>query len=97
MTSTVNASVDVGGGGYLEGTEAWVTESASDVPYLPGWPAVRAMDDASLQRVRTAFAEAARVCFRDLFLRSQPELLEPVPHLNLAPLRNALTRLDRWT
>jgi NADPH2 dehydrogenase len=48
------------GGGYLEGTEAWVTESASDVPYLPGWPAVRAMDDASLQRVRTAFAEAAR-------------------------------------
>jgi elongation factor G len=25
-----------------------------------------------------AFIEAARVCFRDLFMKSQPELLEPV-------------------
>jgi NADPH2 dehydrogenase len=48
------------GGGRIEGPAAWQTESASDVPYLPGWPEPRAMDAAALTRVRDAFAEAAR-------------------------------------
>ena len=48
------------GGGYLEGTAAWITESASDVPYLQGWPAVRAMDETALERVKVAFVEAAQ-------------------------------------
>lgn len=48
------------GGGYLEGAAAWVTEAPSNVPYLPGWPDVRAMDDAALKRVKHAFAKAAR-------------------------------------
>ncbi len=34
--------------GPIEGAGAWVTDSASAVPYLPGWPAPRAMDEAAL-------------------------------------------------
>lgn len=48
------------GGGLIEGEGAWQTESASAVPYLPGWPEPLAMDDAALDRVKRAFAEAAR-------------------------------------
>lgn len=48
------------GGGLIEGAEGWETESASAVPYLPGWPAPRPMDAAALDRVTAAFAEAAR-------------------------------------
>jgi 2,4-dienoyl-CoA reductase-like NADH-dependent reductase (Old Yellow Enzyme family) len=48
------------GGGRVEGIGAWEPESASDVPYLQGWPAPRPMDDAALARVTRAFAEAAQ-------------------------------------
>ena len=48
------------GGGRVEGVGAWVTESASDVPYLPGWPAPRPLDEAGLARVKAAFVDAAR-------------------------------------
>jgi NADPH2 dehydrogenase len=48
------------GAGWIDGPGAWQTESASAVPYLPGWPEPRAMDVAALARVRDAFAEAAR-------------------------------------
>lgn len=48
------------GGGNIEGEGSWQTESASAVPYLPGWPEPRAMDDAALARVKQAFADAAR-------------------------------------
>ena len=48
------------GGGLIEGAGGWATQSASAVPYLPDWPAPKAMDDADLTRVRDAFAEAAR-------------------------------------
>ena len=48
------------GGGLIEDEGVWETESASDIPYLPGWPAPRAMDDAALDRVKAAFVQAAR-------------------------------------
>ena len=48
------------GGGLIEGPDAWETECASAVPYLPGWPAPRAMDAAGMDRVKTAFADAAK-------------------------------------
>ena len=48
------------GGGRIEGEGAWVTESASDVPYLPGWPAPRPLDAEGLARVKAAFVAAAR-------------------------------------
>jgi NADPH2 dehydrogenase len=48
------------GGGRIEGQGAWVTESASDVPYLTGWPAPRPLDEAGLARVKAAFVAAAR-------------------------------------
>ncbi|MEM9047827.1 MAG: NADH:flavin oxidoreductase/NADH oxidase [Pseudomonadota bacterium] len=48
------------GGGQIEGAGAWVTDCASAVPYLPGWPEPRAMDEAALSRVKTAFVDAAR-------------------------------------
>jgi 2,4-dienoyl-CoA reductase-like NADH-dependent reductase (Old Yellow Enzyme family) len=45
------------GGGLIEGEGAWVTDAPSAVPYLPGWPEPRAMDDAALERVRNAFVD----------------------------------------
>ncbi|MDU8944230.1 NADH:flavin oxidoreductase/NADH oxidase [Ovoidimarina sediminis] len=48
------------GGGLIEGQGGWQTESASPVPYLDGWPEPREMDAAALERVKAAFAEAAR-------------------------------------
>jgi NADPH2 dehydrogenase len=47
------------GGGRIE-SGGWITESASDLPYLPGWPAPRPLDAEGLARIRTAFADAAR-------------------------------------
>jgi 2,4-dienoyl-CoA reductase-like NADH-dependent reductase (Old Yellow Enzyme family) len=47
------------GGGLIEGAGAWQTESASAVPYLPGWPEPRAMDVEALARVKAAFVDAA--------------------------------------
>ena len=47
------------GGGLIEGNDAWRTVSASDVPYLPGWPAPVPMDDAAMRRTIGAFAAAA--------------------------------------
>lgn len=48
------------GGGLIEGDGAWTTDAPSDVPYLPGWPSPRAMDDAALKRVRDAFVDGAK-------------------------------------
>lgn len=48
------------GGGLIEGDGAWQTESASNVPYLPGWPAPVEMDNDALERVKLAFSDAAR-------------------------------------
>ena len=48
------------GGGLIAGDAAWTTGAPSAVPYLPGWPAPRAMDEAALERVRDAFAASAR-------------------------------------
>ncbi len=48
------------GGGLIEGEGAWITDAPSAVPYLPGWPEPRAMDEAALERVRDAFVDSAR-------------------------------------
>ncbi len=48
------------GGGPIEDGGAWVTECASSVPYLPGWPEPRAMDESALSRVKSAFVQAAQ-------------------------------------
>ncbi len=48
------------GGGRLEPDGGgWPTEAPSALPYLPGWPAPRALDADGLGRVRDAFAAAA--------------------------------------
>lgn len=52
------------GGGPVEGEGAWVTSSASDLAYLPAWPAPRALDEAGLARVRAAFVAAAQRAHR---------------------------------
>ena len=46
------------GGGLIEGEGAWITDAPSAVPYLPGWPEPRAMDEAALERVRDAFVDS---------------------------------------
>jgi len=48
------------GGGMIEGDGRWQTECPSAVPYLPGWPAPREMDQAALDRVKAAFVAAAQ-------------------------------------
>lgn len=46
------------GGGPLE-AGGWQTESASAIPYLPGWTAPVALDRAGMDRITAAFAQAA--------------------------------------
>ena len=46
-----------GGGQVTSG--GWQTESASAIPYLPGWDAPLALDRAGMDRVTAAFAQAA--------------------------------------
>ncbi len=46
------------GGGQVT-TGGWQTESASAVPYLPGWPAPVALDGEGMARITRAFADAA--------------------------------------
>jgi NADPH2 dehydrogenase len=46
------------GGGMIEGTGAWHPPAPSAVPYLPDWPAPRAMDDTDMDRVKLAFVDA---------------------------------------
>lgn len=48
------------GGGLIEDGGGWVVPAPSAVPYLPGWPAPKEMDQADLDRVKTAFADGAR-------------------------------------
>lgn len=46
------------GGGPVQ-AGGWQTCSVSQVPYLTGWPAPVALDNAGMARVRAAFAQAA--------------------------------------
>ena len=48
------------GGGQIEGEGGWQTECASAVPYLPGWPEPLEMDRPALDRVKSAFVDAAK-------------------------------------
>lgn len=45
------------GGGPVK-TGGWQTDSASDLPYLPGWPAPTALDAGGMARVTAAFVQA---------------------------------------
>jgi NADPH2 dehydrogenase len=48
------------GGGMIEGAGSWTPQAPSAVPYLPGWPAPKAMTDADLNRVKSAFVASAQ-------------------------------------
>lgn len=52
------------GGGLIEDDRAWQPQAPSAVPYLPGWPPPKAMEASDLDRVRTAFVQAARRAVR---------------------------------
>ncbi len=44
----------------LTGDDAWQTLGPSAVPFGPGWPAPKAMDEADLARVKRAFVDSAK-------------------------------------
>jgi 2,4-dienoyl-CoA reductase-like NADH-dependent reductase (Old Yellow Enzyme family) len=48
------------GGGLIDGPDGWSPVAPSAVPYLPGWPAPRAMDEAALTQVKGGFVDSAR-------------------------------------
>ncbi len=48
------------GGGMIEGSGGWQPQAPSAVPYLPGWPAPIPMTHGDLDRVKSAFVEAAK-------------------------------------
>lgn len=80
------------GGGPVEGDGAWQTESASAVPYLPGWPEPRAMDDDAMQRMLRAFADAARRADRAGFDAIQVHAAHGyLLHQFLSPITNRRT------
>jgi elongation factor G len=68
---------------YIPAVEKGVIKAMTNGPFA-GYPVVDmrvTVFDGSSHDVDSsefAFIEAARVCFRDLFMKSQPELLEPV-------------------
>lgn len=68
---------------YIPSVEKGVVKAMEHGP-VAGYPVVDVkvtVFDGSYHEVDSseyAFVEAARVCFRDLFIRSEPELLEPV-------------------
>ena len=49
-----------GGGMVAEDAGAWQTESASGIPYLPGWTAPVALDANGIARVTAAFVQATQ-------------------------------------
>ena len=83
------------GGGVLEDGTAWQTESASDVPYLPGWPVPRAMDQAALDRVKAAFVQATKRAARIGFDVVEVHVAHGyLLHQFLSPITNR--RTDRY-
>jgi 2,4-dienoyl-CoA reductase-like NADH-dependent reductase (Old Yellow Enzyme family) len=48
------------GGGWVAAPRGWQTSAPSALPYLDGWPEPQALDQAGLERVKAAFAQAAR-------------------------------------
>jgi NADPH2 dehydrogenase len=83
------------GGGPAADAKAWVTKGASERPYLEGWPAPQALDEAGVRGVIAAFVQAARRAHRAGF-----DLVEVhaahgyLLHQFLSPLTN--TRTDAY-
>lgn len=83
------------GGGLIEGEGAWVTDAPSAVPYLPGWPEPRAMDEAALERVRNAFVDSAQRADRAGFDLVELHVAHGyLLHEFLSPITN--TRQDQY-
>jgi len=83
------------GGGLIEGEGVWVTDAPSAVPYLPGWPEPRAMDDAALARVSDAFVDSARRADRAGFDLIELHVAHGyLLHEFLSPITN--TRQDQY-
>lgn len=49
-----------GGKALSQAEDAWSTIAPSEVPFGPGWPTPRAMDETDLRQVRDAFVQAAK-------------------------------------
>jgi len=73
---------------YIPAVEKGVIKAMESGPYA-GYPVVDmrvTVYDGSHHEVDSsefAFTEAGRVCFRDLFMKGQPELLEPIMSLEI--------------
>jgi 2,4-dienoyl-CoA reductase-like NADH-dependent reductase (Old Yellow Enzyme family) len=83
------------GGGYVEGAEGWETRGPSALSFNDVWPAPRALDEAGIEGIVAAFAQAARRAVRLGF-----DLVEIhaahgyLLHQFLSPLSNR--RNDGW-
>lgn len=81
-----------GGGSLGAGTNSWETIGPSAIPFAPGWQVPRAMVEEDFDRIRTAFAEAAKRAVRVGFDAVELHLAHGyLLHNFLSPLSNRRT------